>query len=62
MDTSLKLALVVLKQELETGGERHLRDTRCSGSESQMTDSSSLEKKEKLKLIIKIPRRLLTGC
>lgn len=35
MDTSLKLALVELKWEPETGAEMYLRDTRCSSSESQ---------------------------
>lgn len=34
MDTSLKLVLVDLEQELDTGAERHSRDARPSGSES----------------------------
>lgn len=33
MDTSLKLVLVDLKQELDAGAERHSRDARPSGSE-----------------------------
>lgn len=33
VDTSLKLVLVDLKQELDAGAERHLRDARPSGSE-----------------------------